>query len=186
MSETGESAWGETVEQQSSIKNKRKQLRARITRSIKRIRESIQNEDKTRRRFEKELEQLRKDYDQACDFHGQLIVNYGQLYEFAEDSQQPAMDQWENDPTNDLYSTEEQVEVYLSSLSLNPSQPSVPSPGALELASESQNDGVTGPAEISPASNGQINETTQPSIPQQQPSDIPTSPDTIPNPSLPI
>ena len=46
MSETGESASSETVEQQSSIKNKRKQLRARITRSIKRIRESIQNEDK--------------------------------------------------------------------------------------------------------------------------------------------
>ena len=41
-----------------------------------------------------------------------------QLYDFANESQIPAMDKWENDLTNDVYLIEEETEMYLSSLSL--------------------------------------------------------------------
>ena len=99
----------------NDVKNKRKQLRRKVTRSINRIKEALAKKDQGKRRFQKELEQLRLDYNATCDLHGQL-------YEYAEDSQFAAMDAWENELTNDVFSIEEEVETYLSSLVSNGTQ----------------------------------------------------------------
>ena len=99
----------------NNVKNKRKQLRRKVTRSINRIKEALAKKDQGKRRFQKELEQLRLDYNATCDLHGQL-------YEYAEDSQFAAMDAWENELTNDVFSIEEEVETYLSSVVSNGTQ----------------------------------------------------------------
>ena len=57
------------------LKNKRKQLRGRITRAIKRIRKFISEQTQT-----KEIEELRKDFHMACELHAKL-------YDFADTSQ---------------------------------------------------------------------------------------------------
>jgi hypothetical protein len=98
-------------EQQVAIKSKRRQLRARITRSIKRIREFIEQNNHNKTRFDKEMAELRRDFERAREFHTQL-------YDFADESQLPTMDKWENDLTNDVYSIEEETELYLSTISL--------------------------------------------------------------------
>jgi hypothetical protein len=98
-------------EQQVAIKSKRRQLRARITRSIKRIREFIEQNNHNKTRFDREMAELRRDFERAREFHTQL-------YDFADESQLPTMDKWENDLTNDVYSIEEETELYLSTISL--------------------------------------------------------------------
>ena len=57
---------------ESTIKNKRKNLRGKITRCIKRLNQGVEKEDKNLRRFQKEMEQLRKDFD----IHSNYIVSY--------------------------------------------------------------------------------------------------------------
>ena len=79
----------ENPELQTTIKTKRKQLRARITRSIKRIKEYIEQSSENKKRFEKEIKELRCDFEKARDFHTQL-------YDFADETQTAALDKWEN------------------------------------------------------------------------------------------
>ena len=45
----------ENAELQTTVKTKRKQLRSRITRSIKRIKEYIEQNSENKKRFEKEV-----------------------------------------------------------------------------------------------------------------------------------
>ena len=57
----GESSEISTTDHEANLKNKRKQVRGRITRSIKRLNEGVSKKETNLRRFEKELEQLRKE-----------------------------------------------------------------------------------------------------------------------------
>ena len=87
------------------LKKKRKQVRAKITRCIKRLNEGVMNEDKNIRRFQKEMEQLRKDFEIALELHSQLYDS--------SDVDNNVLDKWEDDLTNDVYGTEEKVEEYM-------------------------------------------------------------------------
>lgn len=71
------------------LKNKRKQLRGRITRAIKRIRKFISEQTQT-----KEIEELRKGFHMACELHAEP-------YDFADASQISRLDEWEDELTND-------------------------------------------------------------------------------------
>ena len=93
-------------------KKKRKQVRAKITRCIKRLNEEVMNEDKNIRRFQKEMEQLRKDFEIALELHSQLYDS--------SDVDNNVLDKWEDDLTNDVYGIEEKVEEYMRNIS-NPS-----------------------------------------------------------------
>ncbi|XP_028418117.1 uncharacterized protein LOC114544925 [Dendronephthya gigantea] len=123
MSDSESASVAETPELQSTIKTKRKQLRARITRSIKRIKEYIQQNSENKKRFDKEIRELRCDFGKARDLHTQL-------YDFADETQTAALDKWENELTNDVYSIEEEIELYLSTLSM---------PGASQIPSTTEN-----------------------------------------------
>ena len=85
------------------MKNKRKQVRGRITRSIKRLSEGVSKGDLRRffegtnlRRFGKEV---------ARELHSQL-------YDLP-DVDNNVLDKWEDDQTNDVYGIEEIVEEYM-------------------------------------------------------------------------
>ena len=109
-SDTPGSAGGEEIQPENAIKSKRKLARRRITLSIKRIREIISKgkpaEDK--RRLEKEVKQLRDDFETARHLHGQL-------YEFVDEEEFDGLDQWEHELTDDVFSIEEEVENALTS-----------------------------------------------------------------------
>ena len=100
-----ESSASSSSNSKSELKNKRKQARGRVTRAIKRLNEAIAKEDKNFRRFEKEIEQLRKDFEIAHKVHSQL-------YDGSEVDLE-SMDKWEEDLTNDVYGIEEKVEDYV-------------------------------------------------------------------------
>lgn len=87
----------------------RKQVRGKITRSIKRLNEGVSKEDRNLRRFEKELEQLRKDFEVARELHSQF-------YDLP-DVDANILDKWEDDLTSDVYGIEEIVEEYTRSIS---------------------------------------------------------------------
>ena len=57
------------------------------------------------RRFEKELEQLRKDFEVARELHSQF-------YDLP-DVDNNVLDKWEDDRTNDVYGIEEIVEEHM-------------------------------------------------------------------------
>ena len=90
---------------EATLKNKRKQVRGRITRSIKRLSEGVSKGDTNLRRFERELEQLRKDFEVARELHSQF-------YDLP-DVDNNVLDKWEDDLTNDVYGIEEIVEEYM-------------------------------------------------------------------------
>ena len=94
------------------LKKKRKQVRGKITRCIKRLNEGVMNEDKNIRRFQKEMEQLRKDFEIALELHSQLYDS--------SDVDNKVLDKWEDDLTNDVYGIEEKVQEYMRNIS-NPS-----------------------------------------------------------------
>ena len=104
-----ESSASSSSNSESELKNKRKQARGRVTRAIKRLNEAIAKEDKNFRRFEKEIEQLRKDFEIAREVHSQL-------YDGGEVDLE-SMDKWEEDLTNDVYGIEEKVEDYVKNSS---------------------------------------------------------------------
>jgi len=91
-----------------TLKNKRKQLRGKVTRTINRVRKFITDQDQTKRRIEKELEELRKDFQLARDVHAEL-------YGYVDLSQVPKLDEWENLLTDDVFGSEE-VETYFKTL----------------------------------------------------------------------
>lgn len=91
------------------LKNKRKQLRGRFTRAIKRIRKFITEQTQTKRRLEKEIEELRKDFHMACEL-------LAELYDFADASQISRLDEREDELTNDVFGIEQDVENHFRSL----------------------------------------------------------------------
>ena len=95
MSDSETSSVAEKTEPQVTIKSKRTQLRGRITRSINRIRKYVEQNSENKKRFEREIRELRCDFERARDLHTQL-------YDFADETQTPATDKWENDLTNDV------------------------------------------------------------------------------------
>ena len=103
----GEQSEASTIENshEATLKNKRKKVRGRITRSIKRLSEGVSKGDTNLRRFEKELEQLRKDFEVARELHSQF-------YDLP-DVFNNVLDKWEDDLTNDVYGIEEIVEEYM-------------------------------------------------------------------------
>ena len=103
----GESSEISTIDHEANLKNKRKQVRGRITRSIKRLNEGVSKKETNLRRFEKELEQLRKDFDVARELHSQF-------YDLP-DLDADILDKWEDNLTNDVYGIEEIVEEYIRS-----------------------------------------------------------------------
>ena len=104
-----ESSASSSSNSESELKNKRKQARGRVTRAIKRLNEAIAKEDKNFRRFEKEIKQLRKDFEIAREVHSHL-------YDGSEVDLE-SMDKWEEDLTNDVYDIEEKVEDYVKNSS---------------------------------------------------------------------
>ena len=98
------------------MKNKRKQVRGKITRSIKRLSEGVLKEDRNLRRFEKEIEQLRKDFEVARELHSQF-------YDLP-DVDVSILDKWEDDLTSDVYGIEERVEEYIRGISKSNGQAS--------------------------------------------------------------
>ncbi|XP_046566481.1 uncharacterized protein LOC124275051 [Haliotis rubra] len=94
------------------VKNKRKSIRGKITRTIHRVQEAIAQENVSRRRLLKELEELRTDYTKVCEIHAEL-------YTCVDETQVARLDQWEADVINDIYTFEEEAEDYLLSLSEN-------------------------------------------------------------------
>ncbi len=89
----------------TTLKNKRKQVRGKITRSIRRLSEGVSKEDRNLRRFEKEMEQLQKDFEVARELHSQF-------YDIP-DVDANTLDRWEDDLTSDVYGIEERVEEYM-------------------------------------------------------------------------
>jgi len=96
----------------SNLKKTRAQLRGKITRSINRVRKFIQQGAEVRRRVEKEIVQIRKDFELARECHAAM-------YEYAHESQTSTMDDWEDTLANDYYGIEESVEDFLQSLSVH-------------------------------------------------------------------
>ena len=84
-----------TVDRATMLKAQRKTLQGRITRTIKTVKKFINDWDQTKRRLEKEIQELRKDFNLTCEIHAEL-------YNFAESSQVPRLDEWENELMNDV------------------------------------------------------------------------------------
>ena len=102
---------GETDAQRNgSLKKKRAHLRGRITRSTNRINKFIGQGAEMRKRIEKEVVQIRKDFELAREYHAEL-------YDYVDESRVSAMVNWEDILTNYLYDIEEKVENFLQSLS---------------------------------------------------------------------
>ena len=118
-----------TEEPSLTLKNKRKQLRGKLTRTINRVRKFITDQDQTKRRIEKELEELRKDFQLARDVHAEL-------YSYVDPSQVQKLDEWENLLTDDVFGIEEEVETYFKTLGApgasGQQQVSVPSPSFIQ------------------------------------------------------
>ena len=93
------------------LKKQRAQLRGKITRSINRVKKCIHQGAEMRKRIEKEIIQIRKDFELARECHVQM-------YEYVEESQVQAMDNWEDILTNEFYDIEENVEEFLQSFSV--------------------------------------------------------------------
>jgi hypothetical protein len=85
------------------LKKQRAQLRGKITRSINRVKKCIHQGAEMRKRIEKEIIQIHKDFELARECHAQM-------YEYVEESQVQAMDNWEDILTNEFYDIEENVE----------------------------------------------------------------------------
>ena len=83
------------------VELKKKQNGGKITRCIKWLNEGVMNKEKKIRRFQKEMEQLRKDFEVALGLHSQL---YDSL-----DVDNNVLDKWGDDLTNDVYGVEEKV-----------------------------------------------------------------------------
>ncbi|XP_028399260.1 uncharacterized protein LOC114522717 [Dendronephthya gigantea] len=100
---------GELNPQMSKIKKKRALQRGKMTRTINRVRKLIDQGPEMRKRVEKEMIEIRKDFELARECHAEL-------YEFADESQTSAMDSWEDNLIKDFYDMEEYVEHYIQSV----------------------------------------------------------------------
>ncbi|CAB4040970.1 WDFY family member 4, partial [Paramuricea clavata] len=77
-----------------------------------RARKFIEEGAEKRKRIEKEIIQIRKDFELARECHAEM-------YEYVGESQTSTMDEWEDILTNDVYDIEEMVETFLLSLSVS-------------------------------------------------------------------
>ncbi|KAK6165297.1 hypothetical protein SNE40_022248 [Patella caerulea] len=98
---------GEEKERISTVKQKRKVVRARITRSMNRIRDLIQSNDDNHRRLNRELEEIKRDSFIARDLNSEL-------YAYVSDVATCTLDQWEDELTSDIFDIEEELEDYLN------------------------------------------------------------------------
>ena len=89
---------------QQQLKEKRKYLKGRITRGITRIRKLLRDSGSDRR-VQKEIQQLRTEYNEACETNAAM-------YEFVETEGKSRLDQWEEELTNEIFSIEEECEDY--------------------------------------------------------------------------
>ena len=69
------------------------------------------------------------------------------MYDFAQETQTPALDKWENELANDVYSMEEEVEQYLSTFSFS---------GASQLQSPSTTENMQSMQDMSPLEGPEI------------------------------
>ena len=102
----------ESINEQERLdlaKNKRKQLRAKITRTIKRIREAIQKGEQNKRLINREAKEVKTDYAAACEMNYILCEN-------ADTSLSQKFDDWERDLTYDVYAIEDEVSDYFAAL----------------------------------------------------------------------
>ena len=93
---------------EDNLKRERKIVRGKITRSIKRVQELASSGVTSVRRFEKELEQLRRDYDRACEIHCRFYDFIGADAE--------AFDKWESELADDVFGIEQEIEERISEL----------------------------------------------------------------------
>ena len=109
----GDQGHGHDISQQSlpegraiTLKSQRRQVRAKITRKINRIRESIM-QNVNPKRLQKEIVDLNKDITHASELHSEL-------YDYMPVTEHSRMDHWEADLLDARFSIEEQVEDYVS------------------------------------------------------------------------
>ena len=95
----------------SNLKKKRAPLRGKITCSINSVRKFIDQGAEMRKRIEKELGQIQKDFALAREC-------LAEMYEYADEDQTTTMDDWKDILSND-YDVEESVEDFLASLSVH-------------------------------------------------------------------
>ena len=89
----------------NTVKSQRRQLRAKVTRSINRISDMmVQGADP--KRVERELEELKADVSRTSELHNEL-------YDYTPDSEYPRLDKWEADLLDAKFMIQERVEVYL-------------------------------------------------------------------------
>ena len=100
---------GESDAAMTNLKKMRAQLRGKITRSINRIKKFIDQGGDARKRVEKEILQLDKDFELAHECHTEF-------YEYVDESHTQTMDEWEDILTNDIYDIEEMVEDFIQPL----------------------------------------------------------------------
>ena len=96
-------------EQVQALKGRRKRLRAKITRTIKRVRDSLQNSSVNQRRVQTEIDSLQRDFDLACDTNGEL-------YDLLPDDEHLKLDDWEADLSDDVLGVREEVEDKIKAL----------------------------------------------------------------------
>ncbi len=104
---TGESNDEAIEERLTFLKKKRTAVRGKITRAINRVKESISTSSGTKRRLLKELDDIRSDYEKACEYHGEM-------YLYITDTDR--LDTWENDLVKDMHEIEEATDDYLLKL----------------------------------------------------------------------
>ena len=91
-SDEGQELTSEDFNPAGLLKKKRKQSRRRVTLAIKRITKVLdkgQGED-NRRQLQKEIEQLRKDYETAREQNGEL-------FKLVDGGEYDALDKWKNE-----------------------------------------------------------------------------------------
>ena len=100
---------GESDAAMTNLKKQHAQLDGKITRSINSIRKFISQGADMRKRVEKEILQLHKDFELARECHAEL-------YEYVDESHTQTMDEWEDILTNDIYDLEKMVKGYIQPL----------------------------------------------------------------------
>ena len=92
--------------QMSKLKKRRALQQGKITRTINRVRKFIDQGAEMRKRVEKEIIEIRKDFELARQCHAEM-------YEFVHEGQTSALDDWEDVLVKDFYDIEDYVEEFL-------------------------------------------------------------------------
>ena len=92
-------------------RNKRKQLKSKITRTMNRIRDTIKDENPNKKRIRRELDEVKEDFKAACEMNWVM-------FDKANRDEKSRLDEWEKILTYEVYDIEEEVEDYFASLRL--------------------------------------------------------------------